>query len=61
MAARRRPAGTLEGMESTQLRLARRPEGEPDDTTFSTTTETLPALQDGQVALAIRLSLTAAI
>ena len=41
-------------MESTQLRLARRPEGEPDDTTFSTTTETLPALQDGQVALAIR-------
>ena len=41
-------------METTQIRLARRPEGEPDDTTFTTTTETLPELQDGQVALAIR-------
>ena len=41
-------------METTQIRLARRPEGEPDDTTFTTATETLPELQDGQVALAIR-------
>jgi len=41
-------------METTQIRLARRPEGEPDDTTFATATETLPDLEDGQVALAIR-------
>ncbi|WP_310963200.1 NADP-dependent oxidoreductase [Nocardioides terrisoli] len=41
-------------MESTQLRLARRPVAEPDETTFETTTATLPALEDGQVLLAVR-------
>jgi NADPH-dependent curcumin reductase CurA len=41
-------------METTQLRLARRPVGEPDDTTFETTTEVLPELAEGQVLLAIR-------
>ena len=41
-------------MDSTQIRLAQRPVGEPDHTTFTTATEPLPALEDGQVALAIR-------
>lgn len=41
-------------MESTQIRLARRPVGEPDDETFETVTVPLPDLEDGQVALAIR-------
>lgn len=41
-------------METTQIRLAERPVGEPDDSTFTTATETLPELEDGQVALAIR-------
>lgn len=41
-------------MDTTQIRLAQRPVGEPDADTFTTTTETLPALEEGQVALAIR-------
>jgi NADPH-dependent curcumin reductase CurA len=41
-------------MESTQIRLAQRPVGAPDEHTFTTTTETLPPLADGQVALAVR-------
>ena len=36
-------------MESTQIRLIRRPFGEPQDSDFETTTEQLPALEDGQV------------
>jgi NADPH-dependent curcumin reductase len=38
-------------MKSTQIRLAARPVGEPDDSCFETTTEELPALEDGQVLL----------
>lgn len=38
-------------MESTQIRLIARPVGEPQDGDFETTTEELPALQDGQVLL----------
>ena len=41
-------------MDTTQIRLAERPVGEPDASTFTTATETLPDLEDGQVALAIR-------
>ena len=41
-------------MDTTQIRLAQRPVGEPDADTFTTVTEALPELQDGQVALAIR-------
>ena len=38
-------------MKSTQIRLAARPVGEPDDSCFETTTEQLPELEDGQVLL----------
>jgi len=41
-------------MDTTQIRLAQRPVGEPDENTFTSVTETLPDLADGQVALAIR-------
>lgn len=41
-------------MQSTQWRLAQRPVGEPDDTTFTSTTVELPDLADGQLLLAIR-------
>jgi NADPH-dependent curcumin reductase CurA len=41
-------------METTQIRLAQRPVGEPGPETFTTTTESLPDLDDGQVLLAIR-------
>jgi len=41
-------------MDTTQICLAQRPVGEPDQNTFTTATETLPDLEDGQVALAIR-------
>ncbi|MCW2833431.1 MAG: NADP-dependent oxidoreductase [Nocardioides sp.] len=42
------------GMETTQIRLAQRPVGAPAQDTFATATQTLPDLEDGQVALAIR-------
>lgn len=38
-------------MKSTQIRLAARPVGEPDDSCFETATVDLPALADGQVLL----------
>ena len=38
-------------MKSTQIRLAARPVGEPDESTFETTTVDLPGLEDGQVLL----------
>ncbi len=38
-------------MESTQIRLAARPVGEPDDSTFETTSTELPDLQEGQAML----------
>ena len=38
---------------TTQVRLARRPEGEPGDDTYSFVTEELPALEDGQVQLRV--------
>ncbi|MET0999581.1 MAG: NADP-dependent oxidoreductase [Marmoricola sp.] len=38
---------------STQIRLAQRPEGEPDDDTFSFVDEELPELVDGQVLLRV--------
>ncbi len=38
-------------MKSTQIRLAARPVGEPDEHTFETTTVDLPDLEDGQVLL----------
>jgi NADPH-dependent curcumin reductase CurA len=41
-------------MESTQIRLAQRPVGECDGSTFETATVALPDLQDGQVALRVR-------
>ena len=41
-------------MDTTQIRLAQRPVGEPDQNTFTTATTKLPDLEDGQVALAIR-------
>ncbi|QIK74300.1 NADP-dependent oxidoreductase [Nocardioides piscis] len=41
-------------MQTTQILLAQRPVGEPDAATFSTTTRSLPELEEGQVALAIR-------
>lgn len=41
-------------METTQLRLARRPHGEPDDSTFETAVAQLPPLQDGELLVAIR-------
>jgi NADPH-dependent curcumin reductase CurA len=37
--------------QSTQIRLVRRPVGEPQDSDFEITTRELPALEDGQVAL----------
>jgi NADPH-dependent curcumin reductase CurA len=41
-------------MESTQLRLARRPHGEPDESTFETVVEELPAPAEGELLLAVR-------
>lgn len=41
-------------MDTTQIRLAQRPVGAPDESTFTTATEALPELADGQVLLAIR-------
>ncbi len=41
-------------MDTTQIRLAQRPVGPPDESTFETVTETLPDLQDGDVLLAVR-------
>ena len=41
-------------METTQIRLARRPVGAPDAGTFATVTETLPEVGDGEVLLAVR-------
>ena len=41
-------------MKSTQLRLARRPHGEPDESTFETVVEELPALEEGELLLAVR-------
>ncbi|WP_067837611.1 NADP-dependent oxidoreductase [Nocardia lijiangensis] len=41
-------------MESTQIRLAARPEGEPKDTDFAVATVELPELGDGQVLLRVR-------
>lgn len=38
-------------MKSTQIRLAARPVGEPDDSCFETTVSELPDLEDGQVLL----------
>ncbi len=38
---------------STQVRLARRPEGEPTDDTYEFVEEQLPALEDGQVLLRV--------
>ena len=38
-------------MESTQIRLMRRPFGEPKDSDFETTVTPLPVLEDGQVLL----------
>ncbi len=40
-------------MKSTQIRLAARPVGEPDDSCFETTTVDLPDLSDGQVLLRV--------
>ena len=44
-------------MESTQILLAARPVGEPDDSCFATEVVDLPDLEDGQVLLAHRLPL----
>src|SRR6476469_8651912 len=41
-------------MDTTQIRLAQRPVGAPDASTFTTATTTLPDLQDGEVLLAVR-------
>lgn len=41
-------------METTQIRLAQRPVGEPGADTFTTATESVPDLEEGQVLLAIR-------
>ncbi|MEP6814180.1 MAG: NADP-dependent oxidoreductase [Marmoricola sp.] len=41
-------------MESTQIRLAKRPVGEPDASTFETGTGTLAEPQDGEVLLQVR-------
>ncbi len=38
---------------STQVRLARRPEGEPDDATYDFVEHELPAIQDGQLLLRV--------
>jgi NADPH-dependent curcumin reductase CurA len=38
-------------MKTTQIRLAARPVGEPDASTFETVTEDLPGLEEGQVLL----------
>ncbi|MDQ3616083.1 MAG: NADP-dependent oxidoreductase [Actinomycetota bacterium] len=38
-------------MQSTQIRLAARPVGEPDDSVFETATVDLPAVEEGQVLL----------
>ena len=43
--------GYTSGMKSTQITLAARPVGEPDDSCFRTQEVDLPALQDGQVLL----------
>ncbi|QIG42862.1 NADP-dependent oxidoreductase [Nocardioides anomalus] len=40
--------------QSTQIRLRRRPEGEPTPDDFETVTTELPALEDGQVLLRVR-------
>jgi NADPH-dependent curcumin reductase CurA len=40
-------------MKSTQIRLAARPVGEPDDSCFETATVDLPDLEDGQVLLRV--------
>ncbi|WP_431970533.1 NADP-dependent oxidoreductase [Nocardia sp. bgisy134] len=40
-------------MESTQIRLAARPEGEPKDSDFAVATVDLPELEDGQVLLRV--------
>jgi NADPH-dependent curcumin reductase CurA len=40
-------------VSSTQIRLARRPEGEPDDDTWTFATEELPPLEDGQLLLRV--------
>jgi NADPH-dependent curcumin reductase CurA len=40
-------------VSTTQIRLARRPEGEPDDDTWSFVTEELPPLEDGQLLLRV--------
>jgi NADPH-dependent curcumin reductase len=40
-------------MESTQIRLAARPDGDPDDSCFDTVTVALPDLEDGQVLLRV--------
>ncbi len=45
--------GRLGGVKSTQIRLAARPDGEPDDRCFETATVDLPALEDGQVLLRV--------
>src|SRR5690606_36526638 len=45
--------GRLGDMETTQIRLAQRPVGEPGPDTFTTATETVPDLEEGQVLLAI--------
>lgn len=41
-------------MQTTQLRLAQRPVGEPDEGTFAAETAELPPLQDGQLLLEVR-------
>jgi NADPH2:quinone reductase len=40
-------------MKTTQIRLASRPVGEPDDSTFETVQEALPPLEDGQLLLRV--------
>ncbi len=47
-------SGTAHGpVQTTQIRLAARPVGEPQDSDFETVTTDLPALQDGQVLLEV--------
>ena len=41
-------------MQTTQILLAKRPVGEPDDSCFETVKVDLPALEDGQVLLATK-------
>jgi NADPH-dependent curcumin reductase CurA len=40
-------------MRSTQIRLAKRPEGEPGDDAFAVTHDDVPALEDGQLLLRV--------